>query len=138
MKNFYLNERGFMLLNVVFLTLITSFAAMILLNAAPRIRTPQSVLRLTALHLANEQLAMLESMAATEGLEAGSYSFKGNDADLTTLNAGAPITFEIETQVTANGNLGNLRGVKVIISWEVGSETFELETERTIRVVEES
>lgn len=124
-----------MLLNVVFLTLITSFAAMILLNAAPRIRTPQSVLRLTALHLANEQLAMLESMAATEGLEAGSYSFKGNDADLTTLNAGAPITFEIETQVTANGNL---RGVKVIISWEVGSETFELETERTIRVVEES
>lgn len=130
-----LNERGFMLLNVVFLTLITSFAAMILLNAAPRIRTPQSVLRLTALHLANEQLAMLESMAATEGLEAGSYSFKGNDADLTTLNAGAPITFEIETQVTANGNL---RGVKVIISWEVGEETFELETERTIRVVEES
>lgn len=130
-----LNERGFMLLNVVFLTLITSFAAMILLNAAPRIRTPQSVLRLTALHLANEQLAMLESMAATEGLEAGSYSFKGDNDDLTTLNAGAPITFEVETKVTANGNL---RGVKVIISWEVGSETFELETERTIRVVEES
>lgn len=130
-----LNERGFMLLNVVFLTLITSFAAMILLNAAPRIRTPQSVLRLTALHLANEQFAMLESMAATEGLEAGSYSFQGDSDDLTTLNAGAPITFEVETQVTATGNL---RGVKVIISWEVGEETFELETERTIRVVEES
>lgn len=137
MRNLLQDERGFMLLNVVFLTLITSFAAMILLNAAPRIRTPQSVLRLTALHLANEQLAMLESMAATGGLEAGSYSFKGNDDDLTTENAftGAATRFEVETTVKAEGNL---RGVTVAVSWEVGSETFELETERTIRVVEES
>ena len=44
------NERGFMLLNVVLLTLITSFAAMILMNAAPRLTNPQSVLRLTAIH----------------------------------------------------------------------------------------
>ena len=137
MKNLLQDERGFMMLNVLFLTLITSFVTMILLNAAPRIRTPHSVLRLTALHLANEQLAMLESMAATEGLEAGSYSFKGNDADLTTLNAftGEATRFEVETTVKAEGNL---RGVTVVISWEVGSETFELETERTIRVVEES
>lgn len=128
-----LNERGFMLLNVVILTLITSFAAMILFNAAPRVRTPQSVLRLTALHLANEQFAMLESKAATVGLEAGSYEFAGNHDDLTTLNAGTTVTFEVDTQVTANGNL---RGVKVIVSWKVGGETFELETERTIRVAE--
>lgn len=130
-----LNERGFMLLNVVILTLITSFAAMILLNAAPRVRTPQSVLRLTALHLANEQFAMMESKAATVGLEAGSYSFMGNHSDLTTLNAGAPITFEVDTQVTTNDNLC---GVKVIVSWEVNGKTFELETERTIRVAEGS
>ena len=40
------SERGFLLLNVVFLTLITSVAAMILMNAAPRVRNPQAVLRL--------------------------------------------------------------------------------------------
>ena len=61
------NQRGFMLLSVVILTLITSFAAMILMNAAPRLTKPQSVLRLTAIHLANEQFAMLESLAASGG-----------------------------------------------------------------------
>ena len=47
------NQRGFMLLNVVILTLITAFAATILMNAAPRLKNPRSVLRLTAIHLAN-------------------------------------------------------------------------------------
>lgn len=50
------NERGFMLLNVVFLTLITSFAAMILMNAAPRLKNPQAALRLTAIHLAKSNM----------------------------------------------------------------------------------
>ena len=78
-----------MLLNVVILTLITAFAATILLNAAPRITNPQSVLRLTAIHLANEQFAMLESLAANGELATGNYDFLGKDADLTTQNFGA-------------------------------------------------
>jgi len=120
-----------MLLNVVFLTLITAFAATILMNAAPRIKNPQSVLRLTAIHLANEQFAMLESRAATGNLAAGSYDFLGDKDNLTTTNAGKPINFEITAKVDANGNL---RIVTVTVTI-VGDEDFELTTERTIPFV---
>lgn len=136
--NRLLNERGFMLLHVVFLTLITSFAALILLNAAPRVKNPQSVLRLTAMHLANEQFAMLESMAATGGLATGSYSFQGDEDSLTSQNAGAGKSVQFEVTTTVDNGGGTLREVTVTVSWTSGGEDFELETERTIRVEEES
>lgn len=125
--NKLLNERGFMLLNVVFLTLITSIAAMILLNAAPRVKNPHTVLRLTAIHLANEQFAMLESLAATDALTDGSYSFLGDEDDLTTENfsEGVPIKFNITSTVSGNK-------VAVTVSWKLGEENFELEEERTV------
>ena len=132
MKNFFGNQRGFALLNVIFLTLITSFAAMILLNAVPRAKNPQSTLRLTALYLANEQCAQLESLAVSGDLESGSYPFKGVAEDLTTENAGAPITFTVNTHVTGGGNL---RKVSVKVSWTFGGNDFELESERTMRIV---
>ena len=137
MKKFFRDERGFALLGVIFLTVITSFAAMILLNAATRVRNPQSTLQLTALHVANEQFAQLESLAANGTLDAGSYSFKGPDEDLTTENfsLGSPVTFVVDTHV-ANGN-GNLREVTVKVRWTVGGKNFEIESERTIRVVEQ-
>lgn len=147
-KKFLRNEHGFALLSVVFLTLITSFAALILLNAATRAQNPQSTLRLTALHLANEQFAQLESMATIDGrLDAGSYSFQGLPEDLTTENfKSAPITFTVKTQVKLPDDgdeysddvnySGNLREVKVTVSWTVGGKNFEIESERMIRVVE--
>ena len=125
------NERGFMLLNVVFLTLITSFAAMILMNAAPRARNPQSTLRLTAIYLANEQFAELESLAADENIS-GSYSFLGDKDDLTSNNLGAgnPIEFEVTTTVSGGR-------AKVKVSWQVGEDEFKIEMERTIGIVQE-
>lgn len=127
------NERGFMLLNVVFLTLITSFAAMILMNAAPRIRNPQATLRLTALYLANEQFAMLENKAANGELAAGSYEFLGYKDDLTTINFSEkiPVKFEIDTTVTENGNL---RDAAVTVTIK-DDKNFKLEAERTILFV---
>ncbi len=122
------NERGFMLLNVVFLTLITSVAAMILMNAAPRFRNPQTALRLTAIHLANEQLAMIESEAA-EGTLALNYL--GAAEDLITENSGEPITFKVTaTDKVANG----LHNVTVKVTWTIDGENFTVEIERTIRV----
>ena len=120
------NERGFLLLNVIFLTLITSFAAMILFNAAPRVKNPQTTLRLTALYLANEQLAQLESLAA-DG-ESLTTDFLGKAEDLKTENTGAEIRFTVET--TINGE-ENLREVKVKVSW---TDTDFIEVERTIWV----
>ena len=123
------NERGFMLLNVIFLLLITSVAAMILMNAAPRIKNPQSVLRLTALHVANEQFAMIESKAAE-----GTLDLKCHVKDLTTENFSekVPITFKVTS--TDNPN-GNLHFVTVKVEWTVNGREEFIEAERTIRIV---
>ena len=128
------NERGFMLLNVVVLTLITAFAATILMNAAPRIKNPQATLRLTALYLADEQFAMLENLAAEGKLAAGNYKFLGDDDDLSTINfdANNPTNFKVTTTVTQNGNL---RVAKVAVAWTIKGKDFKLETERTILFV---
>lgn len=130
-----LNERGFMLLNVVILTLITSFAAMILLNAAPRIRTPQSVLRLTALHLANEQFAMMESRAA-QGELVLNCLVKPEDLMTENFSEGNPITFTVTpSEKTPNGNL---HYVIVKVEWIFNERENSIELERTIRVAEGS
>ena len=125
------NERGFMLLNVVFLTVITSLAAMILMNAAPRARNHQSTLRLTAIYLANEQFAELESLAAREDIS-GSQPFLGNKDDLTSNNLGEdnPIEFKVTTTVSGGR-------AKVKVTWQVGEDEFKIETERTIGIVQE-
>ena len=125
------NQRGFMLINVVFLTLITSLAAMILMNAAPRVRNPQAVLRLTAMHLANEQFAVIESKAASGELNLACHI---DPEELTTENfgAGKPITF---TVTSTDNPKGNLHYVTVKVEWTVDDENFSLEVERTIRVV---
>ena len=118
------NERGFLMLSVIFLTLITSFAAMILFNAAPRVKNPQTTIRLTALYLANEQLAQLESLAAAG--ESFTTNFLGKAEDLKTENAGATIEFNVETRISGDSNL---RGVVVKVSW---TDTDFIEVERTI------
>ena len=109
-----------MLLNVIFLTLITSFAAMILFNAAPRFKNPQSVLRLTAIHLANKQFALIESKAAEEG----ELYLTGVKEDSFTVT---PTREKILDE--------NLYVVKVTVAWKVDEENFKFEEERTIRVV---
>ena len=118
------NERGFLMLSVIFLTLITSFAAMILFNAAPRVKNPQTTIRLTALYLANEQLAQLESLAAAG--ESLTTNFLGKAEDLKTENTGAEIKFTVETHISGDSNL---RGVVVKVSW---TDTDFIEVERKI------
>lgn len=128
------NERGYLLLNVVFLTLITSFTAMILLNTAPRVKNPQSTLRLIAIHLANEQFAQLESLAAVNNLHGGNYPFLGVQDDLTndSFREDNPVKFIVETQVSVNGNL---RTATVTVKID-GDENFLLTMERTMRVAQ--
>lgn len=114
-----------MMLNVVFLTLIASLAAMILMNAATRIRNPQSTLRLTALYVANEQLAQLESLAAS-GNEL-QEKFLGDPDDLKTTNfsTGEPIEFEVKTDIVGNK-------CTVTVSWTVKGREDSVTVERTI------
>ena len=120
-----------MLLNVIILTLITSFAAMILMNGAIRIRNSEASLNLVALHLVNEQIAFLESRAENEQLS-GNYPFLGDNDDLT-VNFGEdnPVEFKVDTRVSGTGKL---RTAKVIVTWQVGGKDFKLEAERTIYI----
>ena len=129
------NERGFLLLNVVLLTLITSFAAVILLNAEPRARNPQSTLKLTALHLANEQLAYLENLGDSGELHAGTYTFQGDEEDLLTKNFSEEIPIEFTVTTSVDELKENLYSATVKVSWQVKGKTYELEAERTIRFV---
>ncbi|MBR1807562.1 MAG: hypothetical protein IJ774_14400 [Selenomonadaceae bacterium] len=133
MKKFFHDQHGFALFEVVLLTLITSFAAMIWLNAVPRAKNPQSTLKMTALYVAEEQFAHLESFAAAGTLNAGTYSFQGRDEDLTTENAGAPIKFTVDTQVINAGT--NIYRVIVKVGWKFGGKDFEISCERRMRVV---
>ena len=126
------DERGFMLLNIVFLTLITSVAAMILMNAAPRIKNPQALLRLTAIHVANEQFAMIESKAATNG--ALELQCLVKPEDLTTENLGADNPVNIKVTSTDKPD-GNLHAVTVKVEWTVNGQEDFIEIERTICVV---
>lgn len=119
-----------MLLNVIFLMLITSFAAMILFNAAPRIRNPQSVLRLTAVHLANKQFALIESKAA-----AGDENFDSVSEELKTKNFGEGKEITLKAAANEKSFDGNLHVIKVTVEWTVDEENFKFEEERTIRFV---
>ncbi len=119
-----LNQRGFMMLNVVFLTLIASLAAMILMNAATRVRNPQSTLRLTALYVANEQLAQMESLAARSIEPTEEILVK--DADLKTTNfTGEPIEFTVDTEIVGSK-------CTVTVSWAVKGQEDSVTVERTI------
>ena len=126
------NQRGFMLLNVIILTLITSFVAMILLNAAPRIKNPQAAIRLTAIHLANEKFALIESKAASGVFD---LNCPINSEDLTTENFSEGNQIEFTVSTTDNPS-GNLHRVTVKVEWTVEGRKDFVEVERTIRVVE--
>lgn len=127
------NQRGFMLLNVVILTLITSFAAAILMNAAPRIKNPQSVLRLTAIHLANEEFAILESKAANGESLTAQKNFQVTSYNLGENN---PIVFDVKADIPDISTFSKATSLKVTVTVTiVGDENFKLETERTILFV---
>lgn len=130
MKKFFrLNERGYLLLNVVFLTLVTSFAAMILLNATPRVKNSQSTMKLIALYLANEQLAYLEAEAEGKSVD---KNFLTRAEDLTNdsfRTEDAPTVFSVDKSI--DGNVAT-----VTVSWQIGGKNFSVTAERTIRVAQ--
>ena len=120
--NKYLNERGFIFVGVIFLTLITSFAAAMLLNGISKLQNSSTVLQMTALHLMNEQFALIES-GSTENIPA---------EDLTTYNMGEnfPVTFNITKNIKTRSE--NILNATVKISWSVGGKNFEIEREKII------
>ena len=113
------NERGFMLLSAIFLTLIVSIMAMILFNANAKVQQRNSTLYLTAINLANEQFAILESGANIEIPAEDKISYNGVKEN------SQPIIFRVSKNI--NGS-----AVTVKVEWEVNGETKTFESTKTI------
>ena len=131
-----MNQRGFMFLSTVFLTLILSFTAMLALQAMTRVKNGDQSLKLHAINLANEQLAMVESLAAKNNL-AAVRNFNGNGADLK--NYGlydekaedkSPVEFNVTTNINVVNE--NLREVEVTVTWN----DEEIKIKKIVRVTD--
>ena len=102
-----MNQRGFMLLSAVFLTLIVSFMAALTFQAVTFTQKEETSLELTAINLADEQFAMIESLAAQNKLsEVKNFNGKSDLLE----------NFEIETEINDGGE--NLREVTVTVTWK--------------------
>ena len=128
-----------MLLSVVFLTLIVSFSAQILLNANVKVQQRNSTLYLTAINIANEQFAEIESRVdADKYLET---EFMGNPDDLKSFNGidtakvedgtAVPIEFDVGTSYESAGE--NLIKATVTVKWSVGGKEKSIKSQKIIR-----
>lgn len=138
------NQRGFMLLSVIFLTLIVSIGAQILLNANVKVQQRNSTLYLTAINLANEQFAEIESRAAAGTLDAGNFLIKDIDAykdDLKSFNGidskkvedGTAVPVEFDVSADINDYSTGTKKAKVIVKWTVGGKEKSIVSEKIIR-----
>ena len=106
-----MNQRGFMLLSTIFLTLILSFTAMLALQSMRRIQNGDQSLKLHAINLANEQLAFIESGSNIEipAEDLKSYGLYEKNSDK------PPVEFNVTTNINAVNE--NLREVEVTVTW---------------------
>lgn len=114
------NERGFMLLSAIFLTLIVSIMATILLHANVKVQQRNSTLYLTAINLANEQFALLEIDTSLEIPDDDKKSYNGLSGNA------APVVFRISKIHQGD------RQYTVKVEWTVDGETETFESTKTI------
>lgn len=114
-----MNQRGFMLLSTVFLTLILSFTAMLTLQAMTRVKNGDQSLKLHAINLANEQLAIIESGSNIEipADDLKSYGLYEKNSEK------PPVEFQVTTNINSVNE--NLREVEVIVTWNDAKVKFK-------------
>ncbi len=122
-----INQKGFMLLSAVFLTLIVSFVAMMTLQSMTRPKNFDASLRLQAINLANEQFALIES-GSTKNIPDEDLKSYGLYRE-TELSTKTPIEFKVTTNISDEGNL---KKAKVTVTWE--GNPYPLEFEKIVRL----
>ncbi len=130
------------MLSVVFLTMITSFAAMIYFRGASKVKNNHATMRFIAIHLANEQFAEVESLAFRGALDNGNLDFLGEEDnrknfgifDPKKFDEGkiSPVEFEVTTEV--ENYKTNLKKVSVKVEWIEGGKKYNVEFEKIVRV----
>ena len=112
------NQRGFMFLSAIFLTLIVAIMAQILLTANAKVQQRNSTLYFTAVNLANEQFAILEGGGTFPNEDKKSYNGMSESA--------TPIEFKISKSDDGSK-------VTVKVEWTVNGETKFIESTKIIR-----
>lgn len=123
------------MMSVIFLLMITSFAALIFLNGAKKVVNQNSALQIIALHLAEEQFAEIESLAA-KGTALQNFSFLGDPNDLKNYYDSGdennsevkPIIFDVATSVKGNSC------VEVKVKWTLDGKENSIAIEKMIHV----
>lgn len=113
------NERGFMLLSAIFLTLVVSIMATVFLRANVRNQQRNSALYYTAINLADEQFAILKSNHEKEIPDDDKKTYNGLKENA------APIEFRVTKSFSGSS-------ATVRVEWTVDGETKFLESTRTI------
>lgn len=113
------NQRGFMFLSAIFLTLIVAIMAQILLTANAKVQQRNSTLYFTAVNLANEQFALREGGGGSVPNE-DKKSYNGMSESAT------PIEFKISKSDDGSK-------VTVKVEWTVNGETKFIESTKIIR-----
>ena len=115
------SERGFMLLSAIFLTLIVAITAQMILSANVKVQQRNSTLYFTAINLADEQFAILESGANISIPAEDLKSYNGVKED------SVPIEFKVSTIPQGNSKF------KVKVEWNVDGESKTFESLKIIR-----
>ena len=121
------NQRGFMFLSAIFLTLIVALMAQIILHANSKVQQRNSTLYFTAINLANEQFAILESGAKIDIPPEDKKSYNGVDEN------SVPIEFDVSYNLEKD--LGTLKEYKVTVIWTVNGETEKFESTKIIKSI---
>ena len=126
MLNILRNNKGFIFIEVMFLTLILSFTAMMVFNTLESsIKSNRmSAIRLAAMHIANAHMAEIEEYVdSNKSFPASSYTLLTDD-DLIRENffgISGTVTFNINTQINeSNANKGS---VTVKVSWTINNNS---------------
>lgn len=120
------NQRGFMFLSAIFLTLIVAIMAQIILTANAKVQQRNSTLYLTAVNLVNEQFAILESGEKNISIpDEDKKSYNGMSEDAEPINFNVSITDQKQIDE-------KLIEVTVKVEWTVNGETEKFESTKII------
>ena len=125
MLNILYNNKGFIFIEVMFLTLILSFTAMMVYNALESAikSNRMSAVRIAAIHIANAHMAEIEEFVdRNKSFPASSYTLLTDD-DLIRedfFGISGTVYFNISTQINETANNGN---VTVKVSWTINDNS---------------
>ena len=126
MSKFKLNEKGFIFIDAIFLTLIVSFMAVLILNGLDLAITSNrvSVIRMNAIHLANARMSEIEAYndGRTSFQMPSDTYLSYEDLNYTDyFGISGTTRFNIETKMNTSST--DRANVTVVVTWTVNNNS---------------